>query len=239
MAGGMFPKTEVDKRFEHRVTVYLISSCFMAAIAGFLFGYDLAVTGGVTAMDDFQKKFFPSVYRKQKEARYGRRLTLIAGGLNFSIGAVLNGAATNLAMLVIGRLFLGMGVGLSAQMSCNSFRSQLCCRVPTITEFRIPHKLGGLAKAFDLPVATYSTGSWGMEVLPLCTPLQSWGQCEWSAVRSLYFSLTACSRYDILFGARTAQHSRQVISNRSSGVGEPLDCWIRLVMGSFDLGRAI
>ncbi|BBN06225.1 MFS transporter, SP family, sugar:H+ symporter [Marchantia polymorpha subsp. ruderalis] len=131
MAGGMFPKTEVDKRFEHRVTVYLISSCFMAAIAGFLFGYDLAVTGGVTAMDDFQKKFFPSVYRKQKEARlagfvtsifagyvtrkYGRRLTLIAGGLNFSIGAVLNGAATNLAMLVIGRLFLGMGVGLSAQ----------------------------------------------------------------------------------------------------------------------------
>lgn len=45
MAGGMFPKTEVDKRFEHRVTVYLISSCFMAAIAGFLFGYDLAVTG--------------------------------------------------------------------------------------------------------------------------------------------------------------------------------------------------
>ncbi|KAG6548939.1 hypothetical protein Mapa_009707 [Marchantia paleacea] len=151
MAEGMFPKTEVDKRYEHRVTLYLILSCFMAATAGLLFGYDVGISGGVTAMDDFQKKFFPTVYRKQKEAKvnnycrydnqgiqlftsslqlagfvtsifagyatrkYGRRLTLIVGGLSFFIGAVLNGAATNLAMLVIGRLFLGMGVGLSAQ----------------------------------------------------------------------------------------------------------------------------
>lgn len=33
-----------------------------------MFGYDIGISGGVTAMDDFLKKFFPSVYDKRMEA---------------------------------------------------------------------------------------------------------------------------------------------------------------------------
>ncbi|KAG0489102.1 hypothetical protein HPP92_007759 [Vanilla planifolia] len=39
----------------------------MAATGGLMFGYDVGVSGGVTSMNDFLKKFFPKVYRKKNE----------------------------------------------------------------------------------------------------------------------------------------------------------------------------
>ncbi|KAJ8574296.1 hypothetical protein K7X08_026101 [Anisodus acutangulus] len=38
---------------------------------------------------------------------FGRKVSMLTGGLIFLVGAVLNGAAMNLAMLIIGRLLLG------------------------------------------------------------------------------------------------------------------------------------
>merc|ERR1712226_73789 len=46
---------------------------------------------------------------------FGRKISMLFGGLVFLIGAILNGAAINVAMLIIGRLLLGVGVGFANQ----------------------------------------------------------------------------------------------------------------------------
>ncbi|KAG8476541.1 hypothetical protein CXB51_033502 [Gossypium anomalum] len=45
----------------------------------------------------------------------GRRMTMMFGGLFFAIGAVINGFAENVLMLIIGRVLLGFGIGFANQ----------------------------------------------------------------------------------------------------------------------------
>ncbi|KAK3124211.1 hypothetical protein QOZ80_7BG0583380 [Eleusine coracana subsp. coracana] len=45
----------------------------------------------------------------------GRKWSMFGGGLTFLIGAALNGAAENVAMLIVGRILLGVGVGFANQ----------------------------------------------------------------------------------------------------------------------------
>lgn len=47
--------------------------------------------------------------------RLGRRLTMLIAGFFFIVGVVLNAAAQDLAMLIIGRILLGCGVGFANQ----------------------------------------------------------------------------------------------------------------------------
>ncbi|XP_059638178.1 sugar transport protein 14 [Cornus florida] len=155
MAGAAFGDPEGGKRahlYEYKITGYFVFACLVAAMGGSLFGYDLGVSGGVTSMDDFLKKFFPDVYeRKQKHltetdyckyddqiltlftsslyfaalvstfgASYvtrnkGRRASILVGAVSFFLGAVLNAAAENVAMLIVGRIFLGFGIGFGNQ----------------------------------------------------------------------------------------------------------------------------
>lgn len=128
------------------------SSSSFRAILGFINGK--FSVGGVTSMDSFLKKFFPSVYHKESEKHnenmyckfeshllqlftsslylaalvasffastvtrvFGRKVSMLFGGLVFLVGAVLNGVAMNVAMLIIGRLLLGVGVGFANQVS--------------------------------------------------------------------------------------------------------------------------
>ncbi|KAK6936883.1 Major facilitator, sugar transporter-like [Dillenia turbinata] len=49
------------------MTPFVILSCMMAAMGGVIFGYDIGVSGGVTSMEPFLKKFFPEVYRRMTE----------------------------------------------------------------------------------------------------------------------------------------------------------------------------
>ncbi|KAL6647231.1 hypothetical protein ACP70R_014668 [Stipagrostis hirtigluma subsp. patula] len=46
---------------------------------------------------------------------FGRKWSMFGGGLTFLVGAALNGAAENVAMLIIGRILLGVGVGFANQ----------------------------------------------------------------------------------------------------------------------------
>ncbi|KAG0577706.1 hypothetical protein M758_5G168100 [Ceratodon purpureus] len=139
--------------YEGRVTGYVVVACVVAASGGLLFGYDIGISGGVTAMDDFLEKFFPRVYEKKHsgslhESHYckyddqmlqlftsslyiaglvaslvasfttrllGRKASMLIAGLSFLLGSILNAAAANLAMLIIGRLLLGAGVGFANQ----------------------------------------------------------------------------------------------------------------------------
>ncbi|KAA8515382.1 hypothetical protein F0562_019007 [Nyssa sinensis] len=65
-AGGFVSGPGEGKEYPGNLTLYVTVTCIVAAMGGLIFGYDLGISGGVTAMDSFLKKFFPSVYRKQK-----------------------------------------------------------------------------------------------------------------------------------------------------------------------------
>ena len=45
----------------------------------------------------------------------GRKWSMFYGGVTFLVGCVLNGAAMNVAMLILGRVLLGIGVGFANQ----------------------------------------------------------------------------------------------------------------------------
>ncbi|WVZ56024.1 hypothetical protein U9M48_006611 [Paspalum notatum var. saurae] len=47
--------------------------------------------------------------------RLGRRLTMLIAGIFFIVGVIFNGSAQNLAMLIVGRILLGCGVGFANQ----------------------------------------------------------------------------------------------------------------------------
>ncbi|XP_024010614.1 sugar transport protein 5 isoform X2 [Eutrema salsugineum] len=134
-----------------KITTAVVITCVVAASSGLIFGYDIGISGGVTTMEPFLEKFFPSVLAKASEAKtnvycvydsqlltaftsslyvaglvaslvasrltaaYGRRTTIILGGFTFFFGAVINGFAANIAMLISGRILLGFGVGFTNQ----------------------------------------------------------------------------------------------------------------------------
>uniref|UniRef100_A0A3Q7I0C7 Major facilitator superfamily (MFS) profile domain-containing protein n=2 Tax=Solanum lycopersicum TaxID=4081 RepID=A0A3Q7I0C7_SOLLC len=155
MAGGGIGSTGVNKgraeNYNGKLTLYVIIACIVAAVGGSLFGYDIGISGGVTSMDEFLRRFFYSVYLKKQHVHednyckynnqvlaaftsslymaglvaslvaspitrnYGRRASIICGGISFFIGAVLNAAAVNLGMLLSGRIMLGVGIGFGNQ----------------------------------------------------------------------------------------------------------------------------
>lgn len=47
---------------------------------------------------------------------FGRKMSMFFGGTVFLLGSILNGAAINIEMLIIGRLLLGVGVGFANQV---------------------------------------------------------------------------------------------------------------------------
>ncbi|KAJ9538490.1 hypothetical protein OSB04_031223 [Centaurea solstitialis] len=67
MAGGLAVAPSAGGvEFEAKITPIVIISCVMAATGGLMFGYDVGVSGGVTSMPAFLKKFFPPVYRRSE-----------------------------------------------------------------------------------------------------------------------------------------------------------------------------
>ncbi|CAN6809115.1 sugar transport protein 7-like isoform X1 [Brassica napus] len=70
---------------------------------------------------------------------YGRRASIVCGGVSFFIGAALNAGAVNLAMLLAGRILLGVGIGFGNQA------------VPLyLSEVAPTHLRGGLNMMFQL-----------------------------------------------------------------------------------------
>ncbi|CAD6201515.1 unnamed protein product [Miscanthus lutarioriparius] len=135
-----------------RVTSFVVLSCIVAGSGGILFGYDLGISGGVTSMESFLRKFFPDVYHQMKgdknvsnycrfdselltvftsslyvaglvatlfassvTRRFGRRTSILIGGTVFVLGSVFGGAAVNVYMLLLNRIFLGIGLGFTNQ----------------------------------------------------------------------------------------------------------------------------
>ncbi|KAK6917456.1 Major facilitator, sugar transporter-like [Dillenia turbinata] len=148
--GGIGPAN--GKAYPGNLTPFVTITCIVAAMGGLIFGYDIGISGGVTSMDSFLKKFFPSVYDKQHADTstnqyckfdsqtltmftsslylaallaslvassvtriFGRRLSMLVGGILFCIGAIINGFAEAVWMLIVGRMLLGFGIGFANQ----------------------------------------------------------------------------------------------------------------------------
>lgn len=152
MAGGVGIAAG-GKEYPGKLTCHVLVTCIVAAMGGLIFGYDLGISGGVTSMAPFLKKFFPEIYRREElnvgspnqyckfdsetltlftsslylaalcsagvsgwaTKSFGRRATMLMGGLLFLAGAVVNACAINVAMLIIGRVLLGFGIGCANQ----------------------------------------------------------------------------------------------------------------------------
>ncbi|KAK9133875.1 hypothetical protein Scep_013403 [Stephania cephalantha] len=149
MAGGA---AVVSSSSSSSMTALVIFASLVAACGGLMLGYDIGISGGVTAMSSFLQPFFPDVYRKEQgivssnqyckfdshkltfftsslylaallvqwpasysTSKHGRKLSIIIGAVIFLLGAAFNAAAIHVAMLYIGRLLLGLGVGFVIQ----------------------------------------------------------------------------------------------------------------------------
>ncbi|PHU20793.1 Sugar transport protein 1 [Capsicum chinense] len=129
MAGGHFisPSSEWDD-YPGKLTWYVVITCIMAAMGGFIFGYDIGISGGVTSMDSFLKRFFMSVYHEQalntttnQYCKFDRQLltlftsSLYLAALVASIGAsfVSKKHGRKLTMF-LGALFFLIGAVLNA-----------------------------------------------------------------------------------------------------------------------------
>uniref|UniRef100_A0A453C3Q5 Major facilitator superfamily (MFS) profile domain-containing protein n=1 Tax=Aegilops tauschii subsp. strangulata TaxID=200361 RepID=A0A453C3Q5_AEGTS len=152
MAGGAFVANDGPAPdYGGRLTLSVLMTCFVAASGGLIFGYDIGISGGVSQMEPFLRRFFPHVLEKMAVAKHndyclydsqaltaftsslyiagllaslvasrvtkaiGRQRVMLVGGALFFAGGAITGAAMNIAMLIIGRMLLGFGVGFTNQ----------------------------------------------------------------------------------------------------------------------------
>jgi SP family galactose:H+ symporter-like MFS transporter len=112
-----------------RAFVYLAAS--FAGLGGLLFGYDTGVISGAELF--FKNDFTLSTFALEVIVSgvlagaavgalaggrladiFGRRLLLIATAIIFAAGALICAAATSPGMLIVGRIIVGLGIGLSS-----------------------------------------------------------------------------------------------------------------------------
>ena len=58
----------------------------------------------------------------------GRRASILVGSVSFFLGGVINAASINISMLIIGRIFLGIGIGFGNQVSTLQNHERLCLK---------------------------------------------------------------------------------------------------------------
>ncbi|XP_039122297.1 hexose carrier protein HEX6-like isoform X1 [Dioscorea cayenensis subsp. rotundata] len=121
---------ENTRNYNGRITLFVVLSCIVASSGGFLFGYDIGVSGGVTAMSSFLKKFFPEVHKRTLNRTQGDNyckfnselLTLFTSSLYLSglIASLFASTVTRkfgrrMSILIGGAVFLaGSGIGAAS-----------------------------------------------------------------------------------------------------------------------------
>ncbi|GJN18602.1 hypothetical protein PR202_gb05776 [Eleusine coracana subsp. coracana] len=96
----------------------------------------------------------------------GRKTSMLGGGVIFLIGAALNGFAVNVAMLIIGRICLGIGVGFSNQ-SVPLYLSEMApakMRGMLNISFQLMITIGILASNLINYFTAKISGGWGWRV---------------------------------------------------------------------------
>ncbi|KAK1326376.1 putative inositol transporter 2 [Acorus calamus] len=116
---------------------YVLRLAFSAGIGGFLFGYDTGVISGALLYirNDFSAVDKKTVLQESivsmavagaiigaaiggwMNDRFGRRTSLLVADFLFFVGAVVMASAPNPALLIVGRIFVGLGVGMASMTS--------------------------------------------------------------------------------------------------------------------------
>lgn len=113
---------------------YVLRLAFSAGIGGLLFGYDTGVISGALLYirDDFKAVDRETVLQESIVSmalagaivgaavggwfndRFGRRSALLLADFLFFIGAIVMATAPSPALLIVGRVFVGLGVGMAS-----------------------------------------------------------------------------------------------------------------------------
>jgi MFS transporter, SP family, galactose:H+ symporter len=112
-------------------TAFVFIAAIFAALGGLLFGYDTGVISGAVIFikKDFALSVFPeelvvgivlvgaatgALGGGRLADRFGRRSMLLATSVIFCAGAIVCPLSTSFAMLLAGRVIVGLGIGLSS-----------------------------------------------------------------------------------------------------------------------------
>lgn len=121
----------VDEERKKMVTKNMNFLTIMAAIGGFLFGYDTGVISGamLPLAEDFEltpvqeemivsstvfAAFLASLAGGSLNNNLGRRLTIIIAAAVFTAGAFLMGMAWDYSSMLVGRVIVGLAIGLTS-----------------------------------------------------------------------------------------------------------------------------
>ena len=150
---GLVATTDAG-HIEAPVTLKAYLMCAFAAFGGIFFGYDSGYINGVMGMPYFIERFehlqrgqpnfeipswkkslitsilsagtfFGALIAGDLADFFGRRTTIIAGCGVFMVGVILQTASTALALLVVGRLVAGFGVGFVSAIII-LYMSEIC-----------------------------------------------------------------------------------------------------------------
>ncbi|ORZ08710.1 and other transporter-domain-containing protein [Absidia repens] len=122
------PELEIGK-----ATFFVYVLVFCVCVGGFLFGYDTGVISGALApiqdefhLDDINTglvvgattfgAIFGGFFAGLLSDRFGRKYLVLFASVVFIVGALLLGLARNLTCLLIGRLVVGLGVGVASMI---------------------------------------------------------------------------------------------------------------------------
>lgn len=171
-----------------RTNAYVYAAAFFAALGGLLFGYDTGVISG--ALLFIEREFALSTFRQELVVsvvligaavaalgggrladRFGRRATLLVTAAIFIAGALVCALAPSAAVLIIGRLIVGVGIGL-ASTTVPVYISEISpahARGWQVSLFQLAITIGILG-AYLVDYALAASGSWrwmlGLAVVP-------------------------------------------------------------------------
>ncbi|KAI9259355.1 general substrate transporter [Sporodiniella umbellata] len=126
-------KVDVVLEREGKATFFVYVLVVCVCIGGFLFGYDTGVISGalVLIQDEFnltsvQKELvvgattfgavFGGFFAGLLTDRFGRRLLVLASSIIFVAGALVMALSSSFAVLLVGRIIVGLGVGIASMI---------------------------------------------------------------------------------------------------------------------------
>ncbi|KEH16933.1 sugar transporter [Medicago truncatula] len=138
---GGIPMRVVKEEYPGNLISFVTVTCIFAAMGGLIFGYDIGVSVFPISLPEenldrttnqyckydsqiltmftssmYLAALLSSLVASTVTRKFGRKLSMLFGGLLFLIGALINGFAQHVWMLILGRIFLGFGIGFANQV---------------------------------------------------------------------------------------------------------------------------